>query len=239
MSELEFTKYWDANRARKKQTALTKLSNGLKKEVIDNPLASELFEPEEIEAMRVAAEALSKVKLKFAHIKEKKARIERQKEQERAAIDKQCNKYAVQILNSLNPNPNTFNKEQFCLWLTAAHFTRNRFMPESWELDINDNIDNHYLSSDHELRVRHARTMREKAQKAFEDCLKQAWEFSFTDDSWKVKTPIKEAVSQLMKLTEHSEYANIEKRHKALIEALEAYNREVEAITRRKNIKSV
>ena len=51
MSDMEFTKYWTSERARKKQTALTKLSNGLLKEVIENPLATELFEPEEIEAM--------------------------------------------------------------------------------------------------------------------------------------------------------------------------------------------
>jgi hypothetical protein len=239
MSDLEFTKHWTSERTRKKQTALTKLSNGLLKEVVEDPFSRELFEFEEIEAMKVAAKALSNAKQKFAHIKEKKARIEKRKAQELANIDKQSKKYAVEVLDSLNPNTDTFTREQLCLWVTVAHFTSSVLYPESWELDINDGMDNHYLESDHALRKRHVWSMRDKALKAFEDCLKRAWKFSFEDDSWVVRVPIKEAVSQLKALVNHEEYAKAEKRYAHLLEPLEAYNREVEAIKRRKNIKSV
>lgn len=239
MSDLDFTKHWDAERTRKKQAALTRLANGLRKEVIDNPMASELFEPDEIAAMTLAATALGQAKHKFAHIKEKKARIEKRKSQELASITSQCKKHAKRILDALNPNPDTFTKEQFCLWITTAHFTRNRPMPEVWQLDINDNMDNHYLESDHALRRRHAWTMRSSAQQALEDCLRLAWEFSVEDDAWKVRVPIEKAVSEIKALMQHEEYTKVEKRYAHLIAPLEAYNREVEAIQRRKNIKSV
>lgn len=209
------------------------------KEVIENPLATELFEPEEIEAMKVAAQALSQAKHKFAHIKEKKARIEKRKAQELAHIKSQCSKYATQVLESLNSDSDIFTKEQLCLWVTAAHFTRMRNIPESWELDINDNIENHYLDSDHTLRQRHIWTMREKAQRSLEEYLNQAWEFSFEKDSWVAKVPIKDAVANLLELTKSSEYSNVETRYAHLIETLETFNREVEARKRRKNIKSV
>ncbi|MCG6230223.1 hypothetical protein [Vibrio furnissii] len=239
MSDLDFTKHWTSERTRKKQTALTKLSNGLLKEVVEDPFSRELFELEEIEAMKVAAKALSKAKEKFAHIKEKKARIEKRKAQELANIDKQSKKYAIEVLDSLNHNPDTFTREQLCLWVTVAHFTSSVLDPESWELDINDNMDNHYLESDHAFRRRHVWTMRDKALNAFETYFKRAWQYSFETDSWVVRVPIKEAVAQLKALMSHEEYAKNEKRYAHLLEPLEAYNREVEAIKRRKNIKSI
>ncbi|MCG9575402.1 hypothetical protein L1D14_04045 [Vibrio tubiashii] len=239
MSDMEFTKYWTSERARKKQTALTKLSNGLRKEVLDNPLANELFDREEIEAIEVAVKALSQVKRKFAHIKEKKARNEKRMAEELASIKATCKKHAAQILDSLNPNHETFTKEQFCLWVTASNYTRMRLVPESWELDINHNIDNHYLDSDHTLRQRHVWSMRDKALEALEECLDQAWTFSVKEDAWVARVPIKEAVETIQALTKSSEYSNVEKRYAHLIEPLEAFNREVEAVQRRKNIKSV
>lgn len=239
MPDLDFTKYWSSERTRKKQTALTKLSNGLLKEVVEDPFSRELFELAEIEAMKVAAKALSDARLKFAKIKEQKARIEKRKAQELANINQVSKKHAIRVLDSLNPNPDTFTREQFCLFVTVAHFTGSVLYPERWELDINDRIDDHYLESDNVLRQRHVWSMRDKALKAFEDCFKRAWQFSFEDDSWVVKVPIKEAVSQVMALMNHDEYVKIEKRYADLLEPLEAYNREVEAIKRRKNIKSV
>lgn len=239
MSDFDFTKHWTSERTRKKQTALTKLSNGLLKEVVEDPLSRDLFELEEIEAMKVAAQALSNAKKKFAHIKEKKARIEKQKAQELANIDKQSKKYAIEVLDSLNSNPDTFTREQLCLWVTIAHFTSSVFDPEIWELDINDNMDNHYLDSDHAFRQRHVWTMRDKALNAFENYFKRAWQFSLETDAWVVRVPIKEAMTQLKALMNHDEYVKNEKRFAHLLEPLEAYNREVEAIKRRKNIKSV
>ncbi|WP_063664853.1 hypothetical protein [Aliivibrio fischeri] len=239
MSDLDFTKYWTSERTRKKQTALTKLSNGLLKDVINDPFSRELFDLEEIEAMKIAATALSNAKKKFAHIKEKKARIEKRKAQELASIDKQCKIYAIQILDSLNSNPETFTREQLCLWVTVANFTHSTLTPEIWELDINDGIDKHYLENDHALRQRNVWIMRDKAKKAFENCLKRAWEFSFKTDSWQVKIPIQEAISNINNLINHDEYAKIEKRYTHLLKPLEAFNREIEAIKRRKNIKSV
>ncbi|QFT13593.1 hypothetical protein [Vibrio sp. THAF190c] len=239
MSDLDFTKHWTSERTRKKQTALTKLSNGLLKEVVEDPFSRDLFELEEIEAMKLAAKALSNAKQKFVHIKEKKARIEKRKAQELANIDKQSKKYAIEVLDSLNQNPDTFTREQLCLWVTVAHFTSSVLDPESWELDINDNMDNHYLESDHAFRQRHVWTMRDKALNAFETYFKRAWQYSFETDSWVVRVPIKEAVTQLKALMNHEEYAKNEKRYAHLLEPLEVYNREVEAIKRRKNIKSV
>ncbi|MDC5711176.1 hypothetical protein [Vibrio europaeus] len=239
MSDLDFTKHWTSERTRKKQTALTKLSNGLLKEVVEDPFSRDLFELEEIEAMKVAAQALSKAKQKFAHIKEKKARIEKRKAQELANIDKQSKKHAIEVLDSLNHNPDTFTREQFCLWVTVSHFTSSVLDPEIWELDINDNMDNHYLESDHAFRRRHVWTMRDKALNAFETYFKRAWQYSFETDSWVVRVPIKDAVTQLKALMTHEEYAKNEKRYAHLLEPLEAYNREVEAIRRRKDIKSV
>lgn len=239
MSDLDFTKHWTSERTRKKQTALTKLSNGLLKEVVEDPFSRELFELEEIEAMRVAAKALSNAKKKFAHIKEKKARNEKRQEQELAAIKKECKTNATQILDSLNSNPDTFTREQFCLWVTAANFTNSIRTPESWELDINDNMDNHYLENDHALRQRHVWSMRDKAQQVLEECLMKAWNFSFKDESWTVRVPMKQAISDIRNLMKHEEYAKVEKRYAHLLEPLEAYNREVEAIKRRKNIKSI
>ncbi|WP_070962204.1 hypothetical protein [Vibrio sonorensis] len=182
---------------------------------------------------------MSQVKQKFAHIKEKKARIEKRKAQELANIDKQSKKYAIEVLDSLNNNPDTFTREQLCLWVTVAHFTSSVLDPESWELDINDNMDNHYLESDHAFRRRHVWTMRDKALNAFEAYFKRAWQYSFETDSWVVRVPIGEAVTQLKALMNNEDYAKNEKRYAHLLEPLEAYNREVEAIERRKNIKSV
>lgn len=239
MSDLNFTEHWTSERTRKKQTALTKLSNGLLREVVEEKFTRDLFEPHEVEAMKVAAEALKNAKRKFTHIKEKKARIEKRRAQELAYIDKQSKKYAVEVLDSLNSNPDTFTREQMLLWVTLAHFTSSVLTPESWELDINDNIDNHYLDSDHAMRQRRVWSMRDKALKAFEDYFKRAWKFSFESDSWVVRVPIKEAVTQLKHLKNQAEYAKNEKRYAHLLEPLEAYNREVEAILRRKNIRSV
>ncbi|BCL74127.1 hypothetical protein TUMSATVNIG1_61110 (plasmid) [Vibrio nigripulchritudo] len=239
MSDMDFTKHWTSERTRKKQTALTKLSNGLLKEVIGDPFSTELFEREEIDAIEIAAKALSNAKLKFAHIKEKKARIEKRKAQELAHIDKQCKENAIQTLNSLNCNNETFTREQLCLWVTVASLTRSVLTPESWELDINHNMDNHYFDSDHAYRKCHVRTMRDKAQSVFEDFLKSAWQFSFENDAWIVRVPIKQAVEELKGLMKHEEYARSERRYAHLLEPLEAYNREVEALRRRQKIKSV
>lgn len=239
MCDLDYTKHWTAERTRKKQTALTKLSNGLLKEVVEDPFARDLFELEEIEAMKIAAEALGKAKRKFAHIKEKKARLEKRKALVLANIDKQSKEYAVEVLDSLNPNPDTFTREQLCLWVTVSQFTSSVLVPESWELNINDRMDNHYLESDHELRKRHVWSMRDKALNAFENYFKGAWQFSFEADTWEVRVPIKEAVTQLKALMNHDEYVKNEKRYAHLLKPLEAYNREVEAIIRRKKIKSV
>ncbi|EMW8522742.1 hypothetical protein OH457_12685 [Vibrio sp. 2art] len=239
MSDLDFTKHWTSERTRKKQTALTKLSNGLLKEVVEDPFSRDLFELEEIEAMKVAAKALSKAKEKFTKIKEKKARIEKRKAQELANINKQAKKYAIEVLDSLNSNPDTFTREQLCLWVTVAHFTSSVLDPESWEIDINDNIANHYLESDHALRRRNVWTMRSKALNAFENFFKRAWQFSFETDSWVVRVPIKESVAQLKALINHDEYIKNEKLYAHLLEPLEAYNREVDAIKRRKNMKSI
>ncbi len=237
--DTDFTKYWNSDRTRKKQTALSRLSNGLLSEVINDPFTSQLFEPNELEAMRISSQALSKAKLKFAHIKEQKARIEKRKAQELAAINKQCKTFATKILDSLNSNPNTVTREQLCLWVTVARFTSSAIEPEAWELDINDRMDSHYLESDHAFRQRHAWTMREKAHQALERCLSKAWHFSFENDRWEVKVPIQTAVSDIKNLMNHDEYANVEKRYAHLIDALETFNREVEAKKRRKQIKPV
>jgi len=188
----------------------------------------------------VAVQALSNAKQKFVHVKEKKTRIEKRKAQELANIDNQSKKHAIEVLDSLNNNnPDTFTREQLCLWVTVAHSTSSVLDPEIWELDINDNIDNHYLDSDHALRQRNVWAMRDKALKAFEAYLKKAWRYSFETDSWIERVPIKEAAMQLKALMSHEEYSKNEKRYAHLLEPLEAYNREVEAIKRRKNIKSV
>ncbi|PSV28085.1 hypothetical protein [Photobacterium sp. GB-72] len=239
MADLDFTKHWTSERTRKKQTALTKLSNGLVKTVLDDPFTKDLFEPEEIEAMKVAAQALSKAKHKFAHIKEKKARIEKRKAQELKNIERQARKYAIEFLDSLNGNRDIFTREQLCLWVTVAQFISSVLEPESWELDINDNIENHYLESDNVLRQRNVWTMRDKAQNALEGYFKRAWQFSFEDDAWVQRISITEAVSQLKDLVNQDEYIKNEKRYTHLIESLEAYNREVEAINRRRNFKSI
>ncbi|CAM3931961.1 hypothetical protein [Vibrio aquimaris] len=239
MSDLDFTKHWTSDRTRRKQTALTRLSNGLLKEVIEDPFSKDLFEREEIEAMKVAAQALSNAKKKFAHIKERKVRIEKRKDNELANIEKQYKQYAIETLNSLNPNPDTFTREQFCLWVAAASFTGSLLNPENWELDINDGIDKHYLENDNALRKRNVQAMREKAIKTFEHHLRRSWKFSFKNDSWEVIVPIKEAAMHLKNLMNHQKYIEAEKNHAYQLEHLEAYNREVEAVKRRKDIKSV
>ncbi|EOA8958731.1 hypothetical protein ACIMS1_004403 [Vibrio harveyi] len=74
---------------------------------------------------------------------------------------------------------------------------------------------------------------------SFEYYFKRAWQFSHEDDAWVVRVPIKEAVVQLKALMNHEGYVKAEKRYASLLEPLETYNREVEAIQRRKNMKSV
>ncbi|MCQ9247874.1 hypothetical protein NQ041_22110 [Vibrio diabolicus] len=236
---MKYTEHWSSERARRKQTALTKLANGLTKEVIEHPITKELFTPEELEAITIAAQALNNVKLKFTHLKEQKQRIEQRKAQEIENINRQCRQHAERILNSMNPCPNTFTKEQFCLWLMVCHATRNLYTPESWDLDVNDALHLHPSSRAHEIRIRNVKAMREQATKAFEKSLNQAWRFSYDDDKWTAIIPIQEAVEQLQNLKSHSEYANIERRYQALIEPLEAHNRQVKAIERRKAIRPV
>lgn len=57
MPDLSFTKYWSSERARKKQTKLTRLSNGLLNEVLEDPFTKDLFDADEIEAMKKASKA--------------------------------------------------------------------------------------------------------------------------------------------------------------------------------------
>ncbi|TVU68531.1 hypothetical protein FQP87_22365 [Vibrio tasmaniensis] len=239
MSDLNFTKHWTSERARKKQTALTKLSNGLLKEVIEDPYSRELFDLAEIEAMKVAAKALSDAKKKFAHIKEKKARIEKKKEKQLNNINTQCNSNAKDILDSFTADHAIFTREQFCLWVMVANSTSSILEPELWELDINDGVENHHLESERELKRRNAWIMKDKAHKALHECLKKTWVFSFKDDSWVTKTPISEAVRVIKGLVNGEDYKKVEQRYLHLIESLEVYNREIEAIQRRKTIKSI
>lgn len=236
---MKYTEHWSSERARRKQTALTKLANGLTNEVIEHPITKELFTPEELEAITIAAQALNNVKLKFTHLKEQKLRIEQRKAQEIENINRQCRQHAERILNSMNPCPDTFTKEQFCLWLMTCYATRNLYMPEDWDLDVNDTLHLHPSSRAHEIRIRNVKAMREQATKAFEKSLNQAWQFSHEDDSWTAIIPIQEAVEQLQSLKSHSEYVSIERRYQSLLEALEVHNRQVKAIERRKAVRVV
>lgn len=239
MPDLSFTKYWSSERARKKQTKLTRLSNGLLNEVLEDPFTKDLFDADEIEAMKKASKALSLAKQKFEHIKEQKLRIEKRKQNELNNINNLSKKHAIAVLESLCSSPNILTREQFCLWITAIEFTRNRYAPESWELDINDGIDNHYLPDDNTLRQRHVWSMREKAQEAFADYLKQAWKFSFEDDAWKSIKPINQARQELLDLLHHEKYSQMEGHYEKYIFDIESYNRSVDAIERRKQIKPV
>lgn len=239
MSDLEFTRYWSSDRARKKQTKLTRLSNGLLNEVLEDPFTKDLFNADEIEAIKLASKALSLAKDKFVHVKEQKLRIEKRKEKELKHIKDQTRKYATEVLDSLGSSPNLFTKEQFCLWNTAVVFTRDRYVPEHWELDINDGLDNHFLPDDNTLRHRNLMTMRDRALEAFETYLKQAWKFSYTDETWLPIKPINQARQELLDLMHHEKYAQIERNYKKYILEIESYNRSVEAIERRKQIKPV
>lgn len=236
---MDFTKHWTSERARKKQTALTKLSNGLLNEVVNDSFTRELFDQDELDAMRTAANALAKVKQKFAHVKEQKARIEKRKEQELNHIKQQSRKFAHKVYDSFSPPFDSCNKEILCLWVTATKVNPHDFPPERWELDINDNIENHYLASDDELRKRHVWSMRDKALTAFEKYLSYAWRFSFEQDKYIPVKPIKEAAEELRNLINHNEYSKVERCYSDLFESLESYNRNVIALQRRKNIKSV
>lgn len=236
---MNFTKHWTSERTKKKQTALTKLSNGLLKEVIEDPYSRNLFDLAEIEAMKVAAKALSDAKEKFAHIKEKKARIEKKIEKQLNNINTQCNSNAKDILDSFTADPDLFTQEQFCLWVVVANSTSSILEPELWELDINDGVEKHHLESEHELKRRNASIMKDKAHKALYEYLKKAWTFSFKDESWIAKIPIGEAVSVIKGLVNGEDYKKVEQRYLHLIEHLNVYNREIEAIQRRKTIKSI
>ena len=235
---MDYTKHWTSERARKKQTALTKLSNGLLNEAVNDPATRDLFEPEELEAMRLASIALGKAKGKFAHLKEKKARIEKRKEQEAQARSKKCSAYANKIIESLAP-ASFCNKELICLWVTATRVNENDFEPERWELDINSDMDSHYLASDDELRRRHVRRMRDSALQTFEKYLSGAWRYSFEKDAYISEISIEDKAKELANLVTHSEYAKVEKCYADLFEPLGSYNRKVEAVHRRKSIKAV
>ncbi|CAK2042401.1 hypothetical protein VCRA2119O147_1590002 [Vibrio crassostreae] len=45
----ELFKYWDSDKAKKKQTALTRLSNGLTEELLGDRNTKSLFSDEEVE----------------------------------------------------------------------------------------------------------------------------------------------------------------------------------------------
>lgn len=120
MSDLEFTRYWSSDRARKKQTKLTRLSNGLLNEVLEDPFTKDLFNADEIEAIKLASKALSLAKDKFVHVKEQKLRIEKRKEKELKHIKDQTRKYATEVLDSLGSSPNLFTKEQFAFGIPLS-----------------------------------------------------------------------------------------------------------------------
>lgn len=239
MADMKFTKYWTSDRTRKKQAALTRLSNSLRNEVLNNPQVSELFDPSELEAMAVAASALSRVKHTFTKLKEDKERVEKRKAKELANMKAISQTHAKKVFDSLNPQPDTFTKEQLLMWLTAAKFTRRAVEPEFWEYNIEDRIDDHYLESDDALRQKHIWSMRDKTLETFQQFLEQAWVFDFGTDSWVAKEPIQDVVAKLLSLKEHEQYQLLAKRCSSVIEPLESYNRRVEALKRRKAIKSV
>ncbi|WP_435000208.1 hypothetical protein ACRZ5S_22560 (plasmid) [Vibrio scophthalmi] len=236
---MDHTKYWTSERTRKKQAALTRLSNGLSNEVLTNVATSELFDENELEAMRVAASALSRAKEKFKHLKEIKERIERQKQLELDRINKVCKRHAQLVFDEISTHPNLCNTELLLLWLAAAESTKSYASPECWEIDINDQVGAHFLGSDDIMRSRNASSMRSKALESFERFFRQVWRYSFETDSYQPIMTIELAVAELKGFPSKPRYSEIKKQYSRYINELESYNRTVIALERRKSIRSI
>lgn len=240
MSDLDFTRYWSADRTRKKQTALSKLSNGLRDQVILDNYTRNLFDQDEIEAIEKTISALSGVKSKFVHLKEKKKREEDRKAREVKNIESTSLRAAKKVQERLNSDSSIFTAKELCLWLMCIDDTRLRMAPEMWEIDIDDNLDNHYLPSDDALRARHVSTMRDKSLKAFQEYIShKVWNFSFETNSYVEKRSIVEVTKELFSLLDQEKFAFYSKKYSLYIAKLERYTRSVEAEKRRKNIKPV
>ncbi|MDN3661185.1 hypothetical protein [Vibrio agarivorans] len=232
-------KYWTADRARKKQTALTRLANGLRNEVVSDSRTRGLFTDEEVEAMQIASNALSNAKRKFEHLKEQKARDERRKAASSERREQLCSKAAKEVFDSLNPPRNSINKEILLLWITAASVNPSDFRPDAFIYDIEDNMGEHYLSSDDELRSRHVSSMASYAYESFKKYLNTNWRFDVRADDFIPQMPLSEKVTELLGLVNHPQYEQNERLLVRYIENIEVYNRKVSAVERRKGFHSV
>lgn len=236
---MDYTTYWTSERARKKQTALTRLSNGLSNEVLTDLATSELFDDNELEAMKVAAAALNRAKEKFKHLKEKKERIERQKQVEIERINTICKRNARIIFDEVSIHPDLCGSNLLLLWLFTAESTTSYASPECWEVDINDQVGAHYLGSDDIMRNRNTSSMRSKALESLERYFRQTWKYSFETDSYQPLMSIETASAELRNFPSQTRYGELKKQYSHYIDELESYNRSVIASERRKSFKPI
>lgn len=232
----ELFKYWDSDKAKKKQTALTRLSNGLAKELLGDRNTKSLFSYEEIEAIEKAREALDSAKYKFTHLKEKRLRDEQEKKRAKDARQALAKKLAIAYIKGSGSYPlTTFSRNHFYL-LCMLNDLRIGFTLSINEFDIEDYSGVVTPDEEHCRRMKHYNvdTLKRELEERVITWILGAWTYS--------GEPINEPKARLADLTSKLDAAfvgRVDERYKVQIEHLEKYNRAIDAKVKRSEFKIV
>ena len=232
----ELFKYWDSDKAKKKQTALTRLSNGLAKELLGDRNTKSLFSDEEVEAIEKAREALDSVKYKFTHLKEKRLRDEQERKRAKDARQALAKKLSIAYIKGSGSYPlTTFSRNHFYL-LCMLNDLRIGYTLSFKDLDVEDSSGVVTHDEEHFRRMRdyNVDTLKRELEERVITWVLGAWTYS--------GELINKPEARLADLTSKLDAAfvgTVDERYKGQIERLEKYNRAIDAKVKRSEFKIV
>lgn len=230
-------KYWDVERARKKQTQLSRLANGISDHLLNDPQTASLFSKEEKDALILAQTALRSVKSKFELLKEQRQREEKAKEHEHK-LRKDAAQRAVNSLPIVSPS-GYMDRERVVLYIVAAEASRYYFDYVEDYLDIDDNLSNFKNSQWSMIRTRRVRDLHDQLRRCLHDYAMGAWKYEFKDDTYtKLSTP-SEKLQELQDMLVPEIITKIEAKYGHLIEKIERFNREENAKKTRSEFRAI
>lgn len=230
-------KYSTADTVRKLQTKLTRTGNTIQTEVLNNKQVRTLFTQEELDALAVASQALRSAKDKIAHVKEKKARVERQKELDAKNRKAQVQR-AVKSLGCIQPYDH-MDKDKVLL-LAAAQEDADQYVSSPSEYDIDpynaDGLPPVRIEMIQENRIH---SLHRDLVSALEAVAEQAWSYRFADDSYVAECSPKEMLQKTMDSLTDERREKLARRLQPYIDKIEAFNRRQTAKQMRGNFKAI
>ncbi|GAL07905.1 hypothetical protein JCM19237_285 [Photobacterium aphoticum] len=232
-------KFWSSEAARATQAKMTRMANGLEKEVMNTPQVLSLLSQDERDAIATTIKTLRELKDKAAKQKEVHARRENEKkrfvENMNAAIKRAINKSGL-----LKP-AFYMDRQRIHLLMTVAAICEERayHICSSEDLMLEAEVE-----CTEERRAEIRRIRYERLYEHFEAGLEKAiryksLRYNVDTDSYSEIMPPAQALQEIMGSITPQVEAKLDARYGKYIEAIEAYNRAVTAKKLRSTFKSV